>query len=289
MLVHALNGFVDAGAGVRLAAAHILQTCSHEVIATFDLDEVLDYRARRPRMSFVVDHFASVEIPSIAMHEVIDGAGNPFLLLVGPEPDYQWMRFLGAIDELVQRWSVRMAVGLSAIPWPAPHTRALGLLMHGTGTDIVLGRSAAVGEIEVPGHIEAMLEFHLGEQMPSIGLTAQVPHYLVQYEYPQAAQVLLGGLATACGLLIPGAGLAESSARADAEIAEQLAGNEEFTGVVAALEQQYDQAAAQQAGEDQDQPTLGDVPSGDEIAAQVERFLAGLADNDDQTKESGDR
>ncbi|MFM8895307.1 MAG: PAC2 family protein, partial [Actinomycetales bacterium] len=187
---------------------------------------------------------------------------------------------------LVERYGVRMAVGLSAIPWPAPHTRPIGLTLHGNATDIVSGRAAPVGRIEVPGHIEAMLEYQLGQRLPSLGITAQVPHYLVQFEYPQAAQVLLGGLASACGLLIGTGELADSATRADAEITAQLADNDEFRGVVAALEAQYDQAAAL-AGSAPAQE--GEVPSGDEIAAQVERFLAGLTDEQDPSKDAGDR
>ncbi len=64
VLVYAFSGFVDAGGGVRLAADHILQTCDFQLVATFDVDELIDYRARRPRMSFVVDHFASVGDPA---------------------------------------------------------------------------------------------------------------------------------------------------------------------------------------------------------------------------------
>jgi predicted ATP-grasp superfamily ATP-dependent carboligase len=286
ILVHAFTGFVDAGSGVRLAAEHILQSCSHELIASFDVDEVMDYRARRPRMTFDNDHFSAAEIAAIEVHEVIDQAGNGFLLLAGPEPDYQWNRFIAAVQSLVERYGVRMAVGLSAIPWPAPHTRPIGLTLHGNATDIVSGRAAPVGRIEVPGHIEAMLEYQLGQRLPSIGITAQVPHYLVQFEYPQAAQVLLGGLASACGLLIGTGELADSATRADAEITAQLADNDEFRGVVAALEAQYDQAAAL-AGSAPAQE--GEVPSGDEIAAQVERFLAGLTDEQDPSKDAGDR
>ncbi len=114
VLVYAFSGFVDAGGGVRLAADHILQSCEFRLIATFDVDELIDYRARRPRMSFVVDHFASVEIQQIVLHEVTDGAGHRFLLLTGPEPDYQWLRFLAAVDVIVEsvpRAPRRRAVG----------------------------------------------------------------------------------------------------------------------------------------------------------------------------------
>ena len=290
VLVYAFSGFVDAGAGVRLAADHLLETCEHQLVATFDVDELLDYRARRPRMSFVVDHFASVEVQQIVLHEVTDAAGHRFLLLTGPEPDYQWMRFLAAVDLIVARYSVRLAVGLSAIPWPIPHTRPLGITVHGSEPHLVAGHLPVIGEIEVPGHVGAMVELHLGQEgTPSMGITAQVPHYLVQFEFPRAALVLIEGIARHAGLVLPVAGLEPAATRADAEVAQQLEGNEEFATVVAALEQQYDQMAAITSGS---MGGLGDmaddrIPTGDEIAAQVEQFLSTLEDPDDPEKETG--
>jgi len=75
-LIHAFNGFVDAGGGVRQFAEHILENCDHTLIASFDVDELIDYRARRPRMQFVVDHFSSVEFPTISVHDVVDANGK---------------------------------------------------------------------------------------------------------------------------------------------------------------------------------------------------------------------
>lgn len=280
VLVYAFAGFVDAGSGVRIAADHILATCQHRLLATFDVDELVDYRARRPRMTYVVDHFASVEVPQITLHEVIDGQGTPFLLLTGPEPDYQWQRFLAAVDLIAQRYRVRLAVGLSAIPWPIPHTRPLGLTVHGNEPDLVAGHVSVVGEVEVPGHVGAMLELHLGQHgFASMGLTAQVPHYLVQFEFPRAAATLVAGVSGATGLVLPTAALEPSARKADAEVAAQMAGNEEFTAIVRALEEQYDQMIAGVEG--QPQGALGaiteaEVLTGEEIAAQLEEFLSSL-------------
>ncbi len=285
VLVYAFSGFVDAGGGVRLAAAHILETCEHTLIASFDIDEILDYRARRPRMSYVVDHFASVEMPQVTLHEVIDSNGESFLLLVGPEPDYQWQRFIAAIEGLVRRFEVRLAVGLSAIPWPIPHTRPLAVTVHGNEPALLSPYTSVLGEIEVPGHLGAMLELHLGEQgIPSMGITAQVPHYLVQFEFPRAAQTLLNGVAALAGLVLPTSDLQPAAVRAEREVAEQLDGNDEFATVVAALEQQYDQLNALQQGATggiSDLTPAGGVPTGDEIAAQVEEFLQSLAEGDE--------
>ncbi len=289
ILVYAFAGFVDAGGGVRLAADHILETCPHQLVATFDADELLDYRARRPRMTYVVDHFASVEVPQIVLHEVTDHDGQRFLLLTGPEPDYQWLRFLAAIDLIVASYDVRLAVGLSAIPWPIPHTRPLGVTVHGSEPGLVAGHVSVLGEIEIPGHVGAMLELHLGQQgTPSMGITAQVPHYLVQFEFPRAAVTLIEAISRATGLHIPITELEPASKRADDEVAQQLDGNEEFATVVTALEQQYDQMAAISSGASGGLADMADqqMPTGEEIAAQVEQFLSSLQDPDDPEKQT---
>jgi hypothetical protein len=287
VLLHAFVGFVDAGAGVRMAVDHLVQTLDHVRVATFDPDALLDYRARRPRMVFERDHFALAEVPEVTLLEMTDPAGQRFLLLAGPEPDYQWRRFLGAVDVIVERYGVRLAVGLGSIPWPSPHTRPLGLAVHGSDPRLLLGHTPVIGEIEVPGHVGAMLELHLGEQgLPSMGVTAQVPHYLAQVEYPRAAMTLLQGVAALSGLSLQVEGLAGRAAEADADVAAQLAGNEEFAAVLVTLEQQYDQVAATVAAAS---GTLSEsagspVPSGDEIAAQVEEFLSSLDSAGDEDK-----
>ncbi|HEV8024042.1 MAG TPA: PAC2 family protein [Candidatus Nanopelagicales bacterium] len=288
-LVHAFSGFVDAGAGVRQAAAQIKDSCDTHLVASFDIDELVDYRARRPRMTFSSDHFSSVDTPAITVSRVLDDNGRAFLLLDGPEPDYQWNRFLAAVDIVIDTFEVTHAVGLSAIPWPAPHTRPLGVTVHGNDPELIAGRSAVLGDIEVPGHMGALLEYHLGQRgLSSVGVTAQVPHYLVQFDYPRCAMVLLEGLADATGLSLSAVALEESAHKAEGEVAEQLSGNEEFAAVVSALEAQYDQMSeARNALTKPSSAPQGEVPSGEEIAAQVEEFLAGLGDDSEKEDKSG--
>ena len=287
VLVHAFTGFLDA-AGATAMAASSLQSREPRLLATIDPDEVLDYRARRPVLTFVTDHFAAVDMPQIALHEVTDAAGTPFLLLTGPEPDYQWHRFSAAILDMVRRTGTQLTVGLSAIPWPAPHTRPLGVTVHGNDPALVSTPVPMAGNIQVPGHIGGLLELSLGQAGErAIGIATHVPHYLGQFEYPAAAIRMIEALSEATGLELPVDTLRVPASRAEGEIAQQLQSNEEFVTIVRALEQQYDQMAAlratQSATAASDLAPGGQVPSGDEIAAQVEQFLAEMHD-----RESGD-
>lgn len=245
VLLHAFTGFLDAGSAGRLAVEGLMGSCEHRLIASFDPDETLDYRARRPRMTFLSDHFASVDVPQVALYELRDAAGTPFLLLAGPEPDYQWQRFVSAIRELVERFDVRLIVGINAVPWPAPHTRPMGATVHGNEPALLAGHSSELGALEVPGHLGGFLELLLGQAgHPSMGIAAHVPHYLVQFDYPRAAMTLVAGVAQVSGLTLPVAGFEDAARQAEAEVAEQLAGNDEFAALVRALEEQYDAAAA---------------------------------------------
>ena len=91
--MHALEGFVDAGSAVRLAVESILATREHFTLATFDADLLIDYRARRPVLTFEQDRFTAVDPPEIKLFQVIDADGTPFLLLRRPGA----RRALGAV------------------------------------------------------------------------------------------------------------------------------------------------------------------------------------------------
>jgi len=139
VLIQALTGFVDAGAASRLAREHLLTSLPSQIIATFDIDALLDYRSRRPVMTFVEDHWESYDEPSLALHLLRDGSNTPFLLLSGPEPDLYWERFTAALIELVERLAVRLVVGFNAIPMAVPHTRPTGVTAHATRRELITG------------------------------------------------------------------------------------------------------------------------------------------------------
>jgi proteasome assembly chaperone (PAC2) family protein len=286
VLVHDLTGFVDAGGGARLAAQHLLENLDHEVLARFDVDQLVDYRARRPPMTFVRDHFESVEIPTLDVHLMRDGRQTAFLLLTGPEPDFQWERYAAAVGQLVRRLDVRLTVAVAAIPWPAPHTRPLALTAHATDPALVSAQPGWVDTIAVPGSAAGLVELRLGEAgLVAMGFAVHVPHYLAQVEYPEAAAALLDSVAAASGLRLPTQTLHEAARRTRAEVDEQLASSPENAAAVQALEEQYDAVVRGQGavGPLNTGPVAGlaVMPSADEIAAEFERFLADQDPPDD--------
>ena len=283
VLVHAFTGFIDAGAAGRLLRDHLLANFEHRVLATFDVDQLLDYRSRRPTMVFVENHWVSYEEPSLTLHVVQDAASVPFLLLEGAEPDVQWERFLQAVLGLVDRLGVRLSIGVHGIPMGLPHTRPTGVTAHATTMELIAGHPPWIGTVQVPGSVGNLLEYRLGQAgHEAMGFAVHVPHYLAQAEYPDAALVLLESVAKAAGLSLPAPQLQEAAERTRAEIDEQVSASPEVVAVVEALEQQYDEYVDSRVRGNPLTGQDGSVPTGDELGAELERFLAERTRRGDQ-------
>jgi predicted ATP-grasp superfamily ATP-dependent carboligase len=282
-MLYYLDGFIDAGGAGRLLTAHLLGTLEHTEVARFDVDSLIDYRSRRPVMTFAKDHWEQYDEPEISVSLLHDETGTPFLLLNGPEPDHDWNAFIAALLTLSTTLKVRLAVGFHGIPMGVPHTRPLGVTAHATRADLVEGYRPLVDRLQVPGSAAALLELRMGEEGRSaIGFAVHVPHYLAQAAYPAAAVTLLESVQRATGLTLPTDALREAAHRTDLEIARQVEGSDEVTEVVQALEQQYDAFTEGNSDMLADEPE--NMPTAEELGAQFERFLAeqqGRGDNPD--------
>jgi len=279
-MVLVLDGFLDAGAAAVRAARHLVSLSDGPVVATFEIDELHDYRARRPAMSFVRDHYESYDAPRLVVRLLHDAGGTPYLLLHGPEPDTRWEGFARAVREVLERFGVTRVVGMGAVPMAVPHTRPIAITQHANNPGLLSGDSPWRGELRIPSSAQALLELRLGEWgHDAMGFVAHIPHYLAQLEYPRASAALLEHVERAGRLTIDLSALRAEGEEREAEIAQYLAANEEVSEVVTALEQQYDAFTRAEASGSSllagDQP----LPTGEEIGQQFEQFLAGLEGN----------
>lgn len=273
VLVQALDGFVDAGGARRLARDHLVGSSPEaRVVATFDVDQLHDYRARRPLMLFVEDHWETYDAPSLTLTALRDATGTPYLLLAGPEPDVQWERFAAAVRILVERLGVRLYAGLNAIPMAVPHTRPAGVTAHASRRELIAGFDPWIGTVQVPGAAGHLLEYRLGEAgYDAAGFAVHVPHYVAQAEYPAAAEALVQSVARVSGLVLPTDALGRAADETRRLIDEQVVESADVQAVVRALEEQYDAFVAGRGGLLPDGTPL---PTGDELGAELERFLA---------------
>jgi predicted ATP-grasp superfamily ATP-dependent carboligase len=274
VLVVAMAGFVDAAGASRLAAEHLRANGQPRTVATFDLDQLYDYRSRRPTMLFVEDHWEHYEQPALRLEVVHDTAGTPLLLLNGPEPDLQWERFAAAALQLAQRLDVRASIGLNAIPMAVPHSRPLGVTAHASRRELIADYQPWLQRVQVPGSAAHLLEYRFGESgRDAMGFAAHVPHYLAQTDYPAAAQTLLEAVSRSTGLGLVTEELRQAAERVRTAVDGEVAGSEELAGMIKGLEQQYDAYVAGRGGSLLATET-GPLPTADELGAELERFLA---------------
>jgi predicted ATP-grasp superfamily ATP-dependent carboligase len=267
------EGFMDAGAAGRLVTEHLLDAFEHTTVARFDTDRLLDYRSRRPLMTFDDGKWESYDAPELSVFKLVDAAGKQFLLLTGPEPDHEWEAFTTAARTLAERLGAGPMITYFGVPMNIPHTRPLGVITHATRAGLVTTKIPLPSKLQVPASASALMEFRFGEAgRDAIGLVCQVPHYLSQAAYPTAALTLIDALTEVTGLDLPALELREAADRTNTLIDRQVAESAEVAELVQGLEAQYDATVAQD-GEN----LLADgeeMPTADELAAQFEQFLA---------------
>ena len=274
VLLVSLGGFVDAGQTQRLLTDHVLAALPHTLVASFDVDQLMDYRGRRPAMTFDSDRWSSYADPTLLLYRVTDADGVPFLVLYGPEPDYQWERVIEAVRQLDRMLGVTLTVSIHGIPMAVPHTRPIGRTAHATAPKLIGEHESLFGAMQVPGSITALLELRLGESgHDALGFAIHVPHYLAQAQFADAAVVGLESFVAATGLNIPADDLVATAGLNRAEILQEIAGSEEVTQVVEALERQYDAYIQGREKPGLLATDVRDLPTADEIGAEFEEFL----------------
>ena len=268
-----LEGFMDAGAAGRLLTEHLLEAFEHTTVARFNTDRLLDYRSRRPLMTFDDGKWQTYDAPELSVLRLTDADGKPFLLLTGPEPDHEWDAFVGGAQAIAERLGAGPMVTYFGVPMGIPHTRPLGVITHATRPGLVTSKVPLPSKLQVPASASSLMEYRFGEAgRDAVGLVVQVPHYLSQAAYPTAALTLIDSLTEVTGLDLPALELREAADRTLTLIDRQVADSAEVAELVRGLEAQYDAAVAHDGenllaeGEE--------MPTADELAAQFERFLA---------------
>ncbi|HEV8114830.1 MAG TPA: PAC2 family protein [Acidimicrobiales bacterium] len=269
VLVLGLEGWIDAGAGGAAAMAAVLADTTTEVIGTFDSDALIDARARRPVVQLTDGVHEAITWPTIEVRAGTDRFGSGVVLLTGPEPDLRWHAFTDEVLRLAAELSVTMTVGFGAFPAPVPHTRPVRLAATATSRELADGVGFVPGTIEVPGGIHAAIEQALGaDGRPATGLWARVPHYIANLPYPAASVAILDGLRLMTGIDIDAAELQAAAVETNERIDSLISNSDQHSAMLRALEQQWDADLGRISG-----PMPTDLPSGDELADELERFL----------------
>jgi predicted ATP-grasp superfamily ATP-dependent carboligase len=276
VLVVMLTGWIDASGAAAAAMAALDKECHTTPLVAFDDDTYIDYRARRPLLELRdgVNTGLVWAVPEMRVGR--DAEGQDVLLLSGPEPDMAWHRFATTIADLTQDLGVRCMAALGAYPFATPHTRSPLLSATSPSSDVLAGLPFRTSSVDVPAGMAAALELAVHERgTPALGIWAQVPHYVASMSYPAASVALLEGLGTATGISVDAGELRREAVLQRERLDQLIDANEEHRAMVTQFERLYD--AGQEA--DTEAETSGaevgqiELRSGDELAAEVERFL----------------
>lgn len=260
VLVAAFDGWVDAAGAATAAVGHVANDAAP--LVSFDTDLLYDYRSRRPVLDIIDGTLHELSWYELSIRRATLG-GRDVLALSGPEPDFRWKELGRDVMDLAMRFGVVEWVSIGAIPAAVPHTRPVpilgtaskrGLLPH----DVSQGPQ---GLLRVPAAALSVVEVSVtGAGIPAVGFFAQVPHY-VGGPYAAATIALVDHLGRHLGVEIPLGSLPDEAAAQRQRIDAAVGADEDASGYLERLE-------SLPAGEE-------GLPSGDELAGEIERFLRG--------------
>jgi predicted ATP-grasp superfamily ATP-dependent carboligase len=268
VLVLAVEGWIDAGLAAATAADVLSDQLDTITVARFSTDDLLDYRARRPIAHLENGVLRGLTWPSLELRAAADLEGKELLLLVGAEPDRLWQQFTGEVVDLALDFGARMCVGLGAYPFAAPHTRPPRVACTASTPSLADGGFLRAS-LDFPGGIQAAIEQGCHSRgIGSVGLWAQIPHYLPPaMPFPAGSVALIEALARIGELSLPFGDLPGRAEATRNRLDELIAQNPEHVAMLHQLETAYEEAAAPRSFAPED------LPTGDELVAELEQFL----------------
>ena len=269
ILIVGLEGWIDPGYAAASAVAALLEQMDTRALAIFDADEYIDLRARRPRLRIEDGVRGRIYWPGPRLRVGSDRRGSGVAFLVGPEPDLRWRPFAEEVRDLAVELGTPMVIGLGAFPTATPHTRPVAVTATASDHDLAARIGFMPGARERPARMIDVLGSYCQEVgIPSIGLSARVPHYVGQTPYPEASIALLESVAHLTGLSFDLSELRVAATTTRSQLDALIAQSEEQTAMVHQLERQFETNDLTIVSEQ-------DLPSGDELVEDIERYLRG--------------
>jgi proteasome assembly chaperone (PAC2) family protein len=259
-MISAFEGWNDAGEAATGAIEHLLKCWTHHKLATFDSEDYYDYQVNRPQIK--VDEKVVREIiwPSTQVYEVkTPNLANDFLIVRGIEPSMRWRSFVGELLDLADDYEVSTSIALGALLADTPHTRDITVTGSGAHPEVAQRLGVEISRYEGPTGIIGILQDAAHRRdIDAISLWASVPHYVSTPPSPKASLALVNALEDYLEVSIPQGDLPERAKSWEEQVNQLAAEDSEVGDYVRQLEKSKDES---------------DIPSGDSIAREVERFL----------------
>jgi hypothetical protein len=248
---------------------HITRVTDAKELLTFDGDTFIDYRARRPVMELREGVNTRIVWGAPGLRVGTDSKGKDVLLLSGPEPDTAWRFFARTVGELAAELGVTKMIALGAYPYGAPHTRPVGLSSTTPSETLAKRLRHSRNSLDAPAGVAAVLEHELhGRGIEAMGFWAQIPHYVSTMPFPAGSAALVEAVEAEAGLALDAMPLVKEAVTQRERLDQLVSSNPEHAEMLGKLEQAYDAMHSPAAID-----IASNLPSADQLAAEVEQFL----------------
>jgi predicted ATP-grasp superfamily ATP-dependent carboligase len=263
-VVAAFRGWNDAGGAASLAAGYLRSVTDAERFAVIDSEPFVDYQQTRPTVSMVDGDVRHVEWP---VTEVFASRDHDLMIVLGTEPNMRWRAFSDSIVDLAQRYRSRLVITMGALLADTPHTRPVPVSASASDPELMSRHGLVRSTYEGPTGIVGVLHDSCSRAgLVSASLWAATPHYISAAPNPQAALALLERLAEIAETPAGSAELERAASEYQLRVASAIADDPDVAGYVEQLEQAADR---------------DDPPTGEELAADFERYLREQSDDKD--------
>ncbi len=266
-LVCAFKGWNDAGDAASAALSFVGTALGAERFARIDPDEFFDFQATRPRIHFAEGKTRVIEWPEVEVYACrVPRAPRDLVLVQGSEPSMRWRSFSGLIVDLAEALGTQMVVSLGALLADVPHSHPVSITGLASDDALIEKLGLRAGNYEGPTGIVGVLHSICADAgLPSASLWASVPHYVAAAPNPKAALALVRKLEGLVGISVDASELESAAADYERQVSLAVQSDPDVQAFVERLEQAADEENRPMAPDD--------LPSGDLIAREFQRFL----------------
>ena len=270
ILIAAFSGWNDAGESATFAASHLARIWAAEKMTSIDPEEFYDFQNIRPQVELVDGLTRRITWPSNDFYAAQLEGDHDIILLVGTEPSHRWRTFGEVVVEVARKHDVKFVVTLGALLADVPHSRPVHITGTAADPELVERLGLQRSRYEGPTGIVGVLHDAFGTAgIESASLWAAVPHYLAVSPNPKAAHALIAKATELIGVPASTTELEHATRAYEDRVSDMIATDEDVQAYVKLLEERSDE----RDDEESDPIDPSNLPSGDALAAELEKFL----------------
>lgn len=266
VLVASFSGWNDAANAASTALGAIGSALETELVARIDPEEFFDFQANRPTIEITEGMMESIEWPdNLLVSAIASESERDLLLISGTEPSMRWRSFCNSVVDVAERCGVEEVVTFGSLIADVAHTRPVPIT--GLASEPDMADQLGFGDVSYEGPTGVLGVFHAvcrDRGLRTASLWAAIPHYAAAVPNPKAGLALLRRLEGMVGIAIEAEELEQAAKAFEVQVSQAVEANPEIKELVERLEEQQDQVA---------EFTAEDVPSGDTIAMEFQKFL----------------